>query len=162
MNQEELDKILELHKRWLNDESDGKRAELINQDLRGSNLSYSNLRGSDLSGSNLSYSNLSYSNLSYSDLSYSNLRGSNLSEVVRLDPYTKVISISNIGTEFGEMICFVSPDSGIQYVIRGCFRGTLKEMKAEVKKRCAGTPHEKSYKQAFTLINTLVEAEVTE
>ena len=75
---------LELHAKWLRDESDGERLVLSYSDLRGSDLSNSDLsnsdlRGSDLSNSDLSGSNLSNSDLSNSDLSNSDLRGSDLS-----------------------------------------------------------------------------------
>lgn len=46
MTQDDLKKILELHKKWLNGDPDGKRADLSDSNLRGSNL-----RGCDLSGS---------------------------------------------------------------------------------------------------------------
>ena len=45
MKQEELNSILELHRKWLYDEEGGKRA-----DLNGANLYGANLRGADLSG----------------------------------------------------------------------------------------------------------------
>ena len=84
---EELDKILENHKHWLNEDCEGwknMKADLSYSDLRysnlrGSDLRYINLRGSDLRGSNLRYSDLRYSNLRGSDLRGSDLRGSDLS-----------------------------------------------------------------------------------
>ena len=109
MTQAELNEILEKHKKWLNNEPGGERADLSHSDLscsnlsrcnlshcnlsrcdlsfsnlsacdlRGSNLSYSDLSACDLRGSNLSYSDLSYSDLRYSNLSACDLRGSNLS-----------------------------------------------------------------------------------
>ena len=83
---EELNKIIENHQHWLNEDCEGwetMRADLSGSNLSGSNLSGSNLRGSDLSGSNLrgsdlSGSNLRDSNLRGSDLNGSNLRGSDL------------------------------------------------------------------------------------
>ena len=56
---EELEKILELHKKWLNDEQEGIRAD----------LSYVDLSKADLRYSDLSYANLISANLSYADLS---------------------------------------------------------------------------------------------
>jgi uncharacterized protein YjbI with pentapeptide repeats len=80
----DLDEIIRLHGLWLNNDTQGARANLSYSDLRYSNLrsldlSYSDLRSSDLSSSNLSYSDLRSSNLRYSDLRYSDLRSSNLS-----------------------------------------------------------------------------------
>ena len=69
-----LKEVLELHKKWLNDEKGGIRADLSyanlnDADLRGANLSYVNLRGADLSGANLIGADLSDANLRYADLS---------------------------------------------------------------------------------------------
>ena len=78
MTQYDLDKILELHKKWLNGDPDGKRAYLRGSNLRQSNLSGCDLRGCNLSGCNLSGCDLSGCDLSGSDLSHSNLSGSDL------------------------------------------------------------------------------------
>lgn len=74
MDDNELNAILDKHKKWLGHEEGGERT-----DLRGSNLRGADLSCSDLSYSNLSYSDLGYSDLCGSDLSSSNLRGSDLS-----------------------------------------------------------------------------------
>ena len=50
MNMTELNKILEKHKKWLNGEDDGERANLYMADLSGAYLREANLRGADLSG----------------------------------------------------------------------------------------------------------------
>ncbi|MEY8279255.1 pentapeptide repeat-containing protein [Blautia marasmi] len=75
MNQEELQKILEAHKKWINSEDDGVRA-----DLSEANLSGAELRGADLSGAELRGANLRGANLSDADLSGADLRGANLSD----------------------------------------------------------------------------------
>ena len=59
----DLQKILADHKKWLDDEPDGVRADLRGADLRGADLRGANLRGADLSGADLSYANLSGANL---------------------------------------------------------------------------------------------------
>ena len=53
-----LKQILELHKKWLNNEGGGKRADLSGADLRSANLRRADLSGADLSGANLSGANL--------------------------------------------------------------------------------------------------------
>lgn len=78
MTQAELNEILEKHKKWLNGEPSGKRADLRDCDLSGSDLRGSDLRGSDLSGSNLRNSDLRYSNLGAARLGDCDLSGSNL------------------------------------------------------------------------------------
>ena len=109
LTQEQINKILEGHKHWLNEDCKGwetmmadfSSCDLSDADLRyanlsGANLSYANLiganlRDADLRGADLSYANLSYANLHggnlsgayllYADLSYANLSGANLSDV---------------------------------------------------------------------------------
>ena len=73
MNINEINSVLDKHKKWLNDEEGGERAN-----LSGADLSYANLSGADLSGADLSYANLSYANLSGANLSYANLSGADL------------------------------------------------------------------------------------
>lgn len=50
----ELEKILELHKMWLNNEDGGERANLHGADLREADLREANLQGANLSEANLS------------------------------------------------------------------------------------------------------------
>jgi hypothetical protein len=72
--EEELKEILELHKKWLDDEDDGVKADLRVTDLSFANLSCTNLRFTDLR-----FSDLSSANLSSTDLRWANLRCTNLS-----------------------------------------------------------------------------------
>jgi uncharacterized protein YjbI with pentapeptide repeats len=81
--------VLELHKKWLNNEEDGVRADLSGMNFRGMNLSHTNLSAAylrdtnfhcvNLSGANLSHTNLSGANLSGANLTDANLSGANLS-----------------------------------------------------------------------------------
>ena len=48
MTQEELNIILDRHKKWLNDEEGGERAKLCGADLRKATLSGAHLIGADL------------------------------------------------------------------------------------------------------------------
>ena len=88
MKQEELDKILELHKLWLNAKEDGAKANLREADLEGANLreadltradlTGANLREADLEGANLREADLTGANLTRADLEGANLRGDGL------------------------------------------------------------------------------------
>ena len=78
MKQEELNIILEKHKKWLNDEEGGKRANLRSADLSCANLSCANLSCADLRWADLSCANLRSANLSRADLSGANLRSADL------------------------------------------------------------------------------------
>ena len=68
MTSEELEKVLDLHKKWLNNEQGGERANLYEADLSGTDL-----RGADLRGANLYEANLRGANLKGADLREANL-----------------------------------------------------------------------------------------
>ena len=73
----DLKEVLELHKKYLNGDPDGKRAnlsgaDLIRANLSGADLIRANLSGADLNGANLSGADLSWANLSGADLSWAN------------------------------------------------------------------------------------------
>ncbi len=74
MRQEELDEILQAHKKWL--ESDGK--EGLRANLCGANLCDADLCGADLRGANLRDADLCNADLRNADLRHANLRGANL------------------------------------------------------------------------------------
>ena len=91
MTQKELDKILELHKKWLNKKKDGVRADLRRGDLRRTDLREVDLRGTDLRGADLCRADLrgadlrnTYlygADLCRADLRGTDLRGADLREV---------------------------------------------------------------------------------
>lgn len=56
MTQEELQTILEKHKKWLNDVPGGERANLEGANLEGAIIEGANLKGANLRGANLDYS----------------------------------------------------------------------------------------------------------
>ena len=81
MTNEELKKILENHRHWLNMGVDGwekMRANLCGVDLCGANLRGANLRGANLRGANLCGADLRGANLCGADLYEANLCGANL------------------------------------------------------------------------------------
>ena len=79
ITQEELNEILEKHKKWLEDNEVGERADLSVANLSGANLSVANLSVADLSGANLSRADLSGANLRWANLRVADLRWANLS-----------------------------------------------------------------------------------
>lgn len=78
MTQEKLDKVLELHKKWLDGDKAGKRAVLLGANLLGANLRGANPRGADLLGANLRGADLRGADLRGANLIYANLRGADL------------------------------------------------------------------------------------
>ena len=70
--------ILEKHKKWLNAEDGGERADLRGANLRGANLRGANLYGANLRGADLYGANLRGANLCDANLRGANLRGADL------------------------------------------------------------------------------------
>lgn len=58
MTQEELNMILDRHRKWLNDEEGGEMADLCGADLIGADLPQANLGGANLRGVDLCWANL--------------------------------------------------------------------------------------------------------
>ena len=80
MTKNELNKILENHKLWLNDEG-GECADLRGADLRYANLYNIDLRCADLNSADLNSANLSGASLYNANLYSSNLNNANLNNV---------------------------------------------------------------------------------
>ena len=78
MTQEELNKILENHKHWLEEDCEGW--ESMRENLSGANLSDADLRCAELRCANLSGANLSGANLIGADLRYADLSDADLSD----------------------------------------------------------------------------------
>ena len=76
MEKKQLNNIVELHQKWINEEPGGERADLQESDLRGANLRWTNLRGANLRGADLC--NLRGANLRGADLWEADLRGADL------------------------------------------------------------------------------------
>ena len=84
MTKEELEKVLESHKKWLGRDWRGKRAVLNNEDLRATILRVANLQkaylcGADLRDADLRDADFREANLIEADLRGADLRGANLS-----------------------------------------------------------------------------------
>ena len=82
MTSEEIEKVLDLHKKWLIDEMDveGKKANLSEANLRWADLNGADLRWADLNGADLNGANLNGANLRGANLNGANLRWADLSE----------------------------------------------------------------------------------
>jgi hypothetical protein len=77
MEREELEKILEAHRLWL-EETGGKKALLRGADLRGADLRDANLRGADLRDADLHNASLHHANLYDANLTDALLRNTDL------------------------------------------------------------------------------------
>ena len=81
MTQEELDKIVEQHQHWLNEDCEGwedMRANIADANLTGANLAGANLAGANLTDANLTDANLTDANLTDAYLAGANLTDANL------------------------------------------------------------------------------------
>lgn len=113
MKKEEPDKILAAHNGWLNNSSDGFKANLRGADLRGADLRGADLRKADLSEADLRWADLSVANLSEADLrgadlSVANLSGANLSGANLIETYWdySTIGVPLACPEEGEFTAF--------------------------------------------------------
>ena len=77
MNTNELENILKLHQKWLNNEEGGVRADLYGANLYGANFRGANLRRANLCGANLYGANLCGADLCGANLYGANLYGAN-------------------------------------------------------------------------------------
>ena len=106
LTQEQINKILEGHKHWLNEDCEGwetMKADFSSCDLHDTDMSYVDLRYVDLSYTDLSYVDLSYTNLSHANLSYAILRNTDLS-CVDLSYAEEVPYIPMVCPEEGDFI----------------------------------------------------------
>lgn len=160
ISQKELKDILAKHKKWLNSEDGGKRAELRYVYLQGFDLRHANLRNADLQGADLRHANLRHANLerailqgsdlSNADLSYADLWRADLSEANLQNTKLRKTILYNANVEYVKRRWFVytgaigSRNAETLYfadcdnVRCGCWRGygggTLTEFKARIDK----------------------------
>lgn len=133
ISNEELQDILEKHKKWLNDEDGGKRAKLRYVYLQGADLYGADLRGADLHGAYLRHADLRYADLTNTDLSGADLRDAKVYSADLKGVYRPwLVYAGNIGSRRYETLYFADYDS----VLCGCWNdykgGTLAEFKARI------------------------------
>ncbi len=129
-----LQEVLELHKKWLDNEEGGERANLSGEDL-----SYVNLRGA----------NLSYANLYGADLTNTKFYSTNLYKAKG-----DFVGVENIGSR-GDTTHYFYKDNR---VICGCFSGTMEEFKEKVKETYNEDDREyKEYMMAIEFLKGLAK-----
>ena len=84
MTREELEEILDEHKKWLKNEDDGEQADLRGANLRGADLWGANLWGANLWGADLRGANLRGADLWGANLWGANLRGADLNDETKI------------------------------------------------------------------------------
>ena len=124
MGNQELKDRIELHRKWLSNEPEGKQfvsargEDLSSADLRHANLRHANLSSANLSSADLRHANLSSANLSSANLSSANLSSANLSSAngFKFTPL-QIVNTKYFITIFDD------------YVIWGCRKLTFEETK---------------------------------
>lgn len=140
---EELKDILAKHKKWLNDEEGGERADLrgadlsyvnlYGADLREADLADANLSGADLKSADLKSADLRFADLQCADLRFANLQGTKLSHAnLKYIKRRWFVYTGAIGSRNAETLYFADGDN----VRCGCWNdykgGTLAEFKARI------------------------------
>lgn len=77
---EKLHKILEQHKKWLNNDPNGVRADLSYTNLQGANLNFVDLQKANLTHANLSGTSFIGANLHEAELSFADMRKVDLAD----------------------------------------------------------------------------------
>ena len=133
ISKEELDEILEKHKKWLSNEKGGERANLSctklqEVDLRGANLMSADLYGADLKGASLRWADLRKADLRKADLRNVDLHDAKVQKVQR--PW--LLYAGDIGSRNADTIYFADYDN----IHCGCWNhgkgGTLAEFKKRI------------------------------
>ena len=161
ISQEELEDILKKHKKWLNNQNGGERANLIDADLSYLNfkkvdlrcakmtsvnlthadltdtvLKNADLRSANLTDTVLKNADLTDTNLAFANLKRANLKGTDLTNTTIWDTIFsnaggKSIISIQLNTSVENRVINYIPE--IDWVSAGCFRGTLEELKNKVK-----------------------------
>ena len=105
-----LKEVLELHKKWLENEESGDRADLSYEDLSDVDLSNLNLRYVILEGVNLSNAELSHVNLKGADLKGANLIGT----------YLTGANLSYANLIGADLICTYLTGANLKYTNLSC------------------------------------------
>ena len=125
--------------------ADLRSADLRSADLRSADLRYANLRSADLRYANLRSADLRSANLSYADLSSAKLKPIDDKEVIIKD----FMSVCGLGSCNRQTLIF---NTNIGIVLQcGCFYGTEKAFKKQVKETHKGTNYEKEYLEMLKL-----------
>ena len=132
MDNEKLKEILERHRKWLNDEDGGERADLREANLRGANLRGANLCEANLYGADLYGANLRGANLRGADLYGANLYGADLREANLREANLR-------GAKNIPFIPLVCPERGSFTAFKKCGSYIIELLIPQDAKRCSAT-----------------------
>lgn len=157
MTQEKLKVVLELHKKWLNNEADGVRADLYGADLfgvdmHGVDLREANMQGVDLRGANMRGADMGGTILCGADMYGANMRGTLLygADVYRAN----MRGVKNI-----PFIPYACPEKGEFVAFKKCGEYIIELLVPADAKRCSGTTRKcrASYAKVLSITTILGE-----
>ena len=127
-----------------------RSADLRSANLSDADLSYADLRFADLRSADLRSADLRSANLSDADLSYADLRDAKLKPIDDKEVIIKdFMSVCGLGSCDRQTLIF---NTNIGIVLQcGCFYGTEKAFKKQVKETHKGTNYEKEYLEMLKL-----------
>ena len=148
MDNEKLKEILERHRKWLNDEDGGERADLREANLRGANLRGANLCDANLYGADLYGANLRGANLRGADLYGANLYGADLREANLREANLR-------GAKNIPFIPLVCPERGSFTAFKKCGSYIIELLIPQDAKRCSATTRKcrASYAKVVAITN---------
>ena len=148
MDNEKLKEILERHRKWLNDEDGGERANLRGANLRGVNLRGADLREANLRGADLREANLRGANLRGANLRGVNLRGADLREA-------NLRGADLRGAKNIPFIPLVCPEKGSFTAFKKCGSYIIELLIPQDAKRCSATTRKcrSSYAKVVAITN---------
>ena len=148
MDNEKLKEILERHRKWLNDEDGGERANLRGANLRGVNLRGADLREANLRGADLREANLREANLRGADLRGVNLRGADLRGA-------NLRGADLRGAKNIPFIPLVCPEKGSFTAFKKCGSYIIELLIPQDAKRCSATTRKcrSSYAKVVAITN---------
>ena len=148
MDNEKLNEILERHRKWLNDEDGGERADLREANLRGANLRGANLCEANLYGADLYGANLRGANLRGADLYGANLYGADLREANLREANLR-------GAKNIPFIPLVCPERGSFTAFKKCGSYIIELLIPQDAKRCSATTRKcrASYAKVVAITN---------
>lgn len=169
----DLKEVLRLHELWINDDKDGRRAN-----LSGADLSRADLSGADLSGANLGCANLGCAYLSGAYLRCANLSGADLRDADLGRAYLSGADLrcANLsgadlsGATFDDRIFCLDRIGSVKrrttynatkdIVWCGCFKGTFEEWVAKIRETYPdeNNVYRKEYEAAIAFFKTVAEA----
>ena len=151
---------LDLHKKWLNNEPDGKRLVTVTGVVKiEANLRGANLRGADLSGADLRWADLCGAYLIGAYLIGADLRGAYLSGTKEKPEHVVSALKGRAYRSDGYEFLIFATETG-ECVRAGCRTFTLAEFRAHVAKEYPDTPKAHETLRLLDFLEATLTAEV--